>query len=374
MADTTTNPRAGGQPSWLVPLLVGALVVLLVVILVLVISRDEAAAPTATDPADPTSTVTDSTEAPAETDPPATEPPATTEAPPATEAPTTEAPTTTEAPVDTEPPAATTAPPSGDGTIGPGEAIITTNRGTFEVAEVAACRVTAAPGLNIHSYLYDAGPLDGPLLLEVVTDEGVDPFVVLSELRGEFEAFNGQDNTAGAYWAAEAPTAFEPTTGLVLDPIAGFSEGPATVSFDLSDDVEGCATGFLGIGWPFAEGEQPQILDQFDPDVLGYGFSVLAACDAEGTTLVLSEAGFLTSFELNGELLADIQLNAQTGDPEYLARWEQRPGDVLVEQQGGGGDVTYVVRVSDFEGTESRYLTWTEPPTGVTGGLPIVNC
>lgn len=374
--DDTPGPDSagGGQPKWLVPTLVGAVVVLLIALVVVAMSGgdDDDAAPVASDPA---ATDVDSTE-PAETDPPATEPPAT--EPPATEPPATEPPATdppatdppaTDPPATDPPPTEPTALPAAD--LSAGQASIAAPNGEAVVNTINNCSVTAAVGLRVDSAV--AVSSDGAVyVIDIVLDEGAEAAIVVTDLNGQIGGFFfGQDGPGLSQWAATPVDPFSATDRLTLTPVNDEAAltGPINVSYQPTEARTDCATGFLTNEWTFAEGETPTVLDFFD--TFGRQFAVLAEC-AGG--LILSEGGTLLSTELESAVSADVEFPAQG---EVVDFWstpqDPAPTDFLVVQQGGGGDVTTVVRVESFETATSGNLTWTRPPT-IDGGLVDIDC
>lgn len=261
--------------------------------------------------------------------------------------------------------------PPGDGSPA-GDAVIATSDGTYVVEQTAACSVVPLVGSQVSSFLYRSEGGDGPFLVEVYVEEGA--WIILTDLRGALEGWNGQDDE-GTRWSAPTPdewTPYEPVTDLVLQPDDA-DHDDAVVSFDHEPAEEDCALGFVGNTWPFADDEAPRVVDDTETEG-SHGFAVLAACRDDVDTLLLSEGGILTSAFIGEQRSTRLTFPNPGGPPTYLEMTDPGTNDVFVPDHGGGGDVRYVTRVVDADTDESRYLTWVQPPHGATGGLPVVDC
>ncbi len=364
--DTDDGPT---RPPWALPLGI-AVIVVLAIVAALVIGGDDDDGPTTSSlpPVTITETTTVATSAPDTTD--------------TTTASTAPSPETTVAPPATAPPA-TDAPPEEPladdvSTLGPGEASIADASGTERFTMASTCASVQTVGLQVISSLL-VGDNGSIRTLDVFLDEGVAPQIELSDLDGQIPGFVfGQDggDPGQIRWGGDGPTgSLDPANQLTLGSIGlsqhgdGSAVGPVNISYR-PGEIAVCGTGFVSEPWPFAPGEQATFIDQFSPTV-GRGFSVLGECAG---TLLLSEGGLLSSFDSSDGISASLQ-RAPGGST--LEAWATPfaidPLEQVVEQQGGGGDVTTAVRIDSFDSDASAYLEWTQQPT-VAGGLVTIDC
>lgn len=366
--DTDDGPT---RPPWAVPLAI-AVVAVLAIAAALIFGGGDDDPPTASSL--PPVTTTDTTAA-------TSVPENTTDTTVATPTTTAASTTTTVAPPATAPPA-TQPPPQGPiaddvGSLAPGEASIADASGSQRFTMVSTCLSTQTVGLQVVSSLL-VGANGSIRTLDVFLDEGASPMIELSDLDGQIPGFvfgrDGGDDGQVRWGGAGPSGSIDPANQLTLASIGagqrgdGSAVGAVNISYRPAD-VGVCGTGFVSEPWPFGPGEQATFVDQFGPTI-GRGFSVLGECSG---SLILSEGGLLTSFDTPDGISATLQ-RAPGG--AALENWATPftidPLEQVVQQQGGGGDVTTALRIDRFD-NGAAYLEWTQQPT-VPGGLVSIEC
>ncbi|MGB0112339.1 MAG: hypothetical protein WBP59_03890 [Ilumatobacteraceae bacterium] len=363
----SNDPSGPARPAWVIPVIVG-IVAITAIALALIFTRDsgdsdestvtdstvgatttDASTTASTEPTEPTVTTPDAT------DPPATDPPA-------TDAPAPDGPLADDV-----------------STLAADELSIASANGTSMNNIVSTCHVTVAPGLQLTSSgVSGAAGSEGAIMtLDIWSDEGSTPYIEISDLSGQVGGFIfGRDGGDGdqVRWGAELTEPFGPVNQLTLESTGAPTYGdgtpvaPINISFTRAE-AQQCGSGFYIEPSPFAPGETPAFLDQFGEQP-GTGFAIVGQCS---DTLILSGGGMLSAYDFDGAIQVNMQLAPAAETDYYTTPDPVDPAEQIVDQQGGGGDVSTALRVDDFDTGTPTYLTWTQQPP-VEGGMPTIEC